>query len=232
MLRPMPGLLAVVLLGAGSAPAVAQQGPPTLYIGPIDYPAGVAPIDRERRVGVRYIINTDGRITDCTVVRSSGEQLLDDESCRIVRERARFRAQRDGTSARMNFVWRSETSTEFPIVRGAPLPLVSIVWLIRDNDYPEEARRRNEEGTVTIAVTVGMNGMSQGCTIVGSSGSPSLDRRTCEIVNARAMFLPASDGAGGRRVGIFCGRLTWSLGTAVRRHAPGSAHLIGRHCTG
>lgn len=47
-------------------------------------------------VGVRYMVATDGRVPICEVTRSSGNAAVDDTTCRLIRERFRFRPSRDG----------------------------------------------------------------------------------------------------------------------------------------
>lgn len=40
---------------------------------------------------VRITVGTDGRISDCTMLVSSGSEMLDRLTCRILRERAHLR---------------------------------------------------------------------------------------------------------------------------------------------
>lgn len=46
-------------------------------------------------VGVRYVVGRDGRVPDCEVARSSGNATVDAITCRLIRERFRFRPSRD-----------------------------------------------------------------------------------------------------------------------------------------
>jgi protein TonB len=60
------------------------------YIHEADYPAAAL---RDRESGtVRFTLDVgpDGRVTGCTVTRSSGNSWLDSSTCRILRSRARF----------------------------------------------------------------------------------------------------------------------------------------------
>lgn len=61
-----------------------------------DYPreAGAAGIGGS--VGVRYLVNPDGHVSDCQVTRSSGSTLLDRTTCRLIEERFQFRPALDG----------------------------------------------------------------------------------------------------------------------------------------
>src|SRR5437899_9595334 len=42
-------------------------------------------------------VGTNGRVTACKIIQSSGHQILDDATCRIVTERARFNPAQDAT---------------------------------------------------------------------------------------------------------------------------------------
>lgn len=46
-------------------------------------------------VGVRFVVWTDGRISECSVSRSSGYRELDDLTCRLIKQRYRFYPSRD-----------------------------------------------------------------------------------------------------------------------------------------
>ncbi|WP_334655956.1 energy transducer TonB [Sphingomonas panaciterrae] len=53
-------------------------------------------------VGVRYLVTTDGRVRDCVVTRSSGNATVDAITCRLIRERFRFRPSLDGDGRPVN----------------------------------------------------------------------------------------------------------------------------------
>ena len=46
------------------------------------------------RLGVRYTVETDGRVTGCRVTRSSGKPALDGVTCRLIEKRYRYRPSR------------------------------------------------------------------------------------------------------------------------------------------
>lgn len=64
------------------------------------------------------------------------------------------------------------------------------------NIYPPEAKRKGEQGRVVAQLSVDKNGSATACRIVESSGSASLDARTCELALANARFVPAKDANG------------------------------------
>jgi protein TonB len=59
-----------------------------------DYPRAAG--GKQGTVRTQMAISATGRVTDCTVVRSSGNGALDATTCRLIRERFRFNPARDG----------------------------------------------------------------------------------------------------------------------------------------
>ena len=55
-----------------------------------DYPQDAIRNEETGRTTVRLGIGTDGRVTSCDVVGSSGSRSLDSATCRVLRSRARF----------------------------------------------------------------------------------------------------------------------------------------------
>ena len=94
-----------------------------------------------------------------------------------------------------------------PAVRAG----VDLADFISDSDYPLEARQRDEQGTVGFRVSVAPNGRGRDCRVLASSGSRSLDRTTCEILEERVRFTPARDAAGRAVPDSFAGRVQWAL---------------------
>ena len=60
-----------------------------------DYPSVAFTSGTALRIAVRYLVEINGRVTDCDVTRSSGVAELDEITCRLIRERYRFRPARD-----------------------------------------------------------------------------------------------------------------------------------------
>jgi protein TonB len=101
------GLVAAVML-AGATSAIAQEAPQPPLAKPLqplgrqnwitdsDFP------DLARRQALhgttvyRLDIDAEGKVTTCTIVRSSGAPLLDRTTCRLLLKRARFIAAQDG----------------------------------------------------------------------------------------------------------------------------------------
>lgn len=109
-----------------------------------------------------------------------------------------------------------------PVVRPPPPPppvkkvpprsaVGNLAGLFDADDYPESARRREEQGAVTVRLTVGTNGRVTNCNVTSSSGSRALDSTTCRILSNKARFRPATDNRGEPVVDTVSQRIRWVL---------------------
>ena len=64
------------------------------------------------------------------------------------------------------------------------------------SDYPSRALRAEEEGTVSMRISIGANGRVASCSVVGSSGSSALDDAACRGMERYARYNPALNAAG------------------------------------
>ena len=85
--------------GTGSGDEGDGDGDGGDYLAPVqrrgslrisDLPRSVDEAGVGGTVGVRYRVETDGRVTHCSVTRSSGNADLDDTTCRLIERRFRF----------------------------------------------------------------------------------------------------------------------------------------------
>jgi protein TonB len=83
--------------------------------------------------------------------------------------------------------------------------------LFRGDDYPRSAITAEEQGSVTVRITVGINGRVANCAVTSPSGSPALDRATCRILQSRARFTPARDSHGDPTTDTLTQRIRWVL---------------------
>jgi len=87
-----------------AAPAVTaappRQPPPTEWpfrrFSPDDYPESALEDRAQGFVAYRLEIGPDGRVSNCSILQSSGSAALDRGTCRILSDRARFAPARDG----------------------------------------------------------------------------------------------------------------------------------------
>ena len=60
-----------------------------------DYPDRARSREEQGMVRVSYTVGADGRVSNCTVVQSSGSSSLDSTTCRIIQRRYRYAPARD-----------------------------------------------------------------------------------------------------------------------------------------
>lgn len=60
-----------------------------------DYPRAALKAGASGTVGLRWTVGVTGRVTDCTVTRSSGNADLDNTTCRLITRRFRYRPDHD-----------------------------------------------------------------------------------------------------------------------------------------
>ena len=85
------------------------------------------------------------------------------------------------------------------------------IGLFTDDDYPAGALRGEHQGLVRFRLEIGPDGRVSNCTIRSSSGSSSLDERTCRILRTRSRFVPARDSEGHPVPDTRDGEVTWRL---------------------
>ena len=147
---------------------------------PLSYPisAGVAV---HREATVTYI--SDGFVNHhCKVVKSSGDLVADNQACKTV---SYFRAKTPFTT--VTSVWSQ------PKVTGtfvAPFQLRKFV--IGPSDYPTDAIRADQQGTVVVKLTIAASGKVENCEIAQSSKVKSLDSTACSGFLKKARFSGAT----------------------------------------
>jgi protein TonB len=62
--------------------------------------------------------------------------------------------------------------------------------------YPPDAKQAGIGGRVVVRLHVDRKGQADGCTLLDSSGSPSLDSATCALAIRNARYRPALDAQG------------------------------------
>ena len=80
-----------------------------------------------------------------------------------------------------------------------------------DNDYPTRALQLSQEGVTGFRLSVGSDGKVSACDITRSSGSPELDKTTCDLMRRRARFTPAADCDGNPATGAYPSSVRWQI---------------------
>jgi TonB family protein len=91
--------------------------------------------------------------------------------------------------------------------------------LFSDDDYPDVAVMKGQSGRVGFALLIGEDGRVADCTIVATSGVPSLDSQACALLKTRAKFEPARDHEDKPAKDSVVGGIVWRMSSkgAVRR---------------
>ncbi|WP_435418684.1 energy transducer TonB [Parerythrobacter aurantius] len=98
-----------------------------------------------------------------------------------------------------------QTGPTAPFPKGNPGRWITMA------DYPSRALRNEEQGKVTVRLTVSRYGFPTGCEVVGPSGSTLLDEATCKHMMLRAQFSPARDSAFQAVESTFIQPVTWMI---------------------
>lgn len=106
--------------GDGSGGRDAGETPPRFLRGRMstsDLPEELFVTGFNGTVGVRYVVDRSGRVPYCEVTRSSGNATVDAITCRLIRERFRYRPSRDAAGRPVestiveNHTWEVEADT-------------------------------------------------------------------------------------------------------------------------
>lgn len=92
-----------------------------------------------------------------------------------------------------------------------PRPIGSPANWATTSDYPSDALRAGQGGSVRFLLIVGADGMPTRCSIARSSGVPQLDAVTCQLAMRRARFKPAENGEGQPIAGYYVNRVRWII---------------------
>ena len=79
------------------------------------------------------------------------------------------------------------------IVATKPAKIAGDIRSARDYPAPEGGRESRFGQSVTIVMTVGVDGRASDCRVVNPSNDPAADRITCELAVSRFRFKPARD---------------------------------------
>ena len=79
-----------------------------------DYPPAAIRAEEQGTVGISVAIGTDGRVTSCRVTAPSGSSALDQATCRLYAQRARFTPARDAGGAVVEGRYSDRVRWELP----------------------------------------------------------------------------------------------------------------------
>lgn len=94
--------------------AATPRGNPGNWVTTDDYPSDALRREEQGVTAYRLEINTEGRVSACSVTNSSGSQSLDDAACRYLTRRARFNPAKDGSGNPTNAVYSGRVRWQMP----------------------------------------------------------------------------------------------------------------------
>jgi TonB family protein len=172
----LPAALALLLASApaNAAPKTTPpvpKGNPGLWVMTEDYPPSALREEAEGAVRFTLTVDATGVPTACEITQSSGRPDLDDATCRLIAERARFEPAKDSRGRAVAGSYANTVRWQIPQGRTAPAPGALVTTLVVEKD-----------GTVSS------------CTVDTAEGSYEAARqRACERPGA---FEPIVDAEG------------------------------------
>lgn len=93
------------------------------------------------------------------------------------------------------------------------------------DQYPKDALSAGRQGRVVVNISIDLTGTATGCTIEISSGTTSLDKATCDIALAHAVFDPAIDNNGKPTTAVFKLPVNWLIPDKIPAVEANAANL-------
>ena len=100
---------------------------------------------------------------------------------------------------------------EKKLIATPPQAFPGIGYWITNGDYPADALRQRQQGTVMILWTIGVDGRVTDCLPVIPSGTASLDQAACSAIIGRGRYKPALDKDGKPMVSHYARKVVWRL---------------------
>lgn len=129
------GVLVLISATASAAPSSPKPiGSPKSWITADDYPRDALRKVVGGSVNFTLQVSADGKVTDCIITESSGNQSLDDATCALMIARARFQPAQDENSQAIAGTYHSRVNWAIPDNGPIPLPTTqSIVQKVTFN---------------------------------------------------------------------------------------------------
>ena len=180
----------------------------TWVFGQIKYPEEAYKNDIQGRVTLQFTIAKDGKVTNVKILRSSGNQLLDDEAVRVVSMSPEWtpgKVKDKPVDVVFTFPVVFKLEGEETEAAGEPVSFAEVEqkpsfqsgdanaftkWVFGQLKYPEEAIKQQVEGRVTLQFTIAKDGKVKDINVARSSGSQILDDEAVRIVSMSPQWEP------------------------------------------
>jgi TonB family protein len=162
-----------VLASSPSHAAVMQSG----AISDFDYPPDALLAGEQGAALVRFLIDSKGSVSECTISATSGSAALDANSCKMVR-RFRFKPASDANGKAVE-EWRSQkVSWKLPAAAATASGYTG-------------ARLKAD-----VRVDVAKDGGVESCEVITPSGDPKFDATACAVLTRTAKLEPKRNAKG------------------------------------
>lgn len=100
--------------------------------------------------------------------------------------------------------------------RLAAMPTWDPSLYFKPRDFPTNALLNMRGGLTSLRFRVDEQGRASDCVVRRSSGTASLDAKSCEIITQRARFTPARDKEGRPMAAVMTYRVAWRIQVMIR----------------
>lgn len=97
------------------------------------------------------------------------------------------------------------------VAADVPCPATNPGSWITTDDYPSSSLRNGEQGTVEFRLEIDTRGSPTSCTVIDPSASATLNEVTCNLLMARAHFVPLRDEDGDKVRGTYSSSVRWEI---------------------
>lgn len=170
----------------------------------IKYPEMARTYNLEATVTVKFVVNEDGSISDCKVLRSAGGGGFDKEALRVVKNSPQWVAGKKGGAMVKAALVIPIDFRLFDICEQAeqmPFPRYSMSeYLSRNLRYPETDAKEKKEGRVLVKFVVNEDGTISDCE-VKTSATEEFDKEAIRVLKTMPSWIPGSQG--GKAVKVY-----------------------------
>lgn len=152
---------------ASPASAVAASSPqplgnPGTWVTTADYPAQSMRRSEQGSTGFSLEVNSLGEVTSCTIVSTSGSAALDQATCYLVSQRARFRPARGIDSRPIAGTYNNRIRWVLPKLPGPTSSLSVISYLVDEQGVVSDCKVEQASGMAALAVGESVPGCRPG----------------------------------------------------------------------
>ena len=218
-------LVLVAMANPQQAVPARPLGNPALWVTPSDYPAESLRQEQEGTTSFRLTIDAAGVVTGCDVTASSGHPALDERTCALAAERARFSPARDSTGNATVGMYQNRVRWRIPQARDLPIvPIAPILSAVTLPTGPKGNWSQLHLGTVKaddplsaellaspavpFALEIGIDGSVTRCRVTDDKISAAIADATCQQLDS-AKLTPARDIGDQPTASLYKGDFRW-----------------------